>query len=300
MIPLQNEFTEYNRMGLIPGPQETEEAFRKRASYCLDLKKQIPQMLAHLPFVSDDMNEADEILNKSCEKAKQIYDIYPSWVPLFFSNYKLPFWQGGCAWIFQQKQDSPTAAFFQLRQAFRKSKKYLGIYDRDEIIIHELSHVGRMKFEEPKFEEILAYRSSKSCFRRFFGPIVQSSYESTIFVLLLLLVVATDFFALLNGYKDPSHLSLIGRLVIVGLLCYALVRLYWRQKQFKTCLRNLRRINIQAADAVIYRLTDKEIMIFAGLESDAIRRYAEEQKTQSLRWKIIDETYFNQEDYLKN
>lgn len=286
-----------NQLGLIPGPQETEEEFVQRAAYCLDLKNQIPQMLTNeLPFfIPEDINNTNKILEKNCEKTRYIYDIYPSWVPLFFSNYKLPFWQGGCAWIFQQNQDSPTAAFFQLRQNLRKSKKYLGIYDRDELITHELSHVGRMKFEEPKFEEILSYRSSKSCFRRFFGPIVQSSYESTIFVLLLLLVVAIDFFALLNGYKDPTYLSLISRLLIISLLSYGIVRLFWRQNQFKSCLRNLRKtlLNIHLADAVIYRLTDEEIITFGHQTPDDIKRYAEEQKNQSLRWRVIHGAYFN-------
>lgn len=291
----EQKLIEYNHAGLIPGPEETEQAFSARASYCLDLKAQIPHMLDHeLPFGPEEVHSSEEILKEGCEKADHLYDIYPTWVPLFFSNYKLSFWHGGCAWIFQQKQDSPTSAFFQLRHKFRTSKKYLGIYDRNELISHELSHVGRMLFEEPKFEEILAYGSSTSSFRRFFGPIVQSSYESTIFVLVLFFIIAMDFFSLFDGYSDLLHISFIGRLILLGMIVYGLARLCWRQRQFKACQSNLRKtlFDMHKADAVAYRLTDKEMIAFGRLLPDEIKRYAEEQKTKNLRWKTIYEAYF--------
>lgn len=117
------ELLNYNQVGLIPGPQETEEKFYKRATYCLHLKNHITNMLSHeLPFSFEDIHSTDGIMKKGCEKAEQLYDISPNWVPLFFSNYKLSFWQGGCAWIFQHQLNTPTSAFFQLRQQFRNSK----------------------------------------------------------------------------------------------------------------------------------------------------------------------------------
>ncbi len=290
----EKELLEYNIAGLIPGPSETEQAFFERADYCYHLKSQITEILPQKLLFSSEQSHLDEILEEGCERARHFYDIYPTWVPLFFSNYRLPFWQGGCAWIFQQKEDSPTSAFFQIRQRFRNSKKYLGLYDRAELISHELSHVGRMKYEEPKYEEILAYRSSKSSFRRFFGPIIQSSYESTIFLLFLLLVLFLDFFTLNHGYENLAYLSLIGRLIILGMIGYGLIRLWCRQMRYKACLNNLRKIffNVEKADAVIYRLTDKEIASFAQMTTEEIQHYADTEKTQTLRWKVIFEAYF--------
>lgn len=288
---------EYNRLGLIPGPAESEQAFMQRANYCLNLKNHIPQMIsADLPFDYNDTHLSEEILKKGCEKTQHYYDICPTWVPLFFSNFKLSPWHGGCAWIFQQSQDSPTSAFFQLRQNFRRSKKYLGIYERNELITHEVSHIGRMMFEEPKFEEILAYHASQSGLRRFFGPIIQSSYESTIFVLSLFLVILIDFMAISNGYSIFSPLSFIARLIALGLIIFGLVRLWIRQNQFRSCLKNLRKalFSLVHANAVIYRLTDKEIISFAHQSPENIKRYAEEQKTQNLRWQVIHEAYFKQ------
>ena len=286
------DLSDYNFAGIIPGPKETEEEFNIRALYCLNLKKQIPEMLEQdIPFSSGEIDLTDEILKAGYENARQLYDIFPTWVPVFFSNYKLSFWQGGCAWIFQQKENSPTAAFFQLRQNFRHSKKYLGLYERNELISHELSHVGRMMYEEPKFEEILAYRSSPSKLRSFLGPIVQSSYESTIFVLFLFCVIMLDVFTIAGGI---SYLSLTGRLIILGMIVYSLLRLAWRHKQFETCFEHLKSTfsNSQQANAVIYRLTDKEIISFGHFTSAQIHSYAEKQKDQSYRWKVLYEAYF--------
>ena len=116
---------------------------------------------------------------------RRIYGFAPHWVPLFFSNYQLAPWHGGCAWIFQLNDNTPYAAFLQLRSAFRTQKRYLGMYERTELIAHEMAHIGRMMFEEPEFEEIIAFQSSTNRFRRFFGPLFRSSKESMLFVIVL-------------------------------------------------------------------------------------------------------------------
>lgn len=170
----------------------------------------------------------------------------------------------------------------------------MGIYDRDELIAHELSHAGRMMYEEPKFEEVLAYRSSHSSFRRFFGPIIQSSYESMIFVLVLLFVIVADFYSLINGEGAFSHLAFIGRLMLLAMVGYGLIRLYVRQRQYHKSKMNLREalLNNSNADAVIYRLTDKEIIQFGSMSPQEIKKYAQEQSTQTMRWKNIYAAYF--------
>jgi hypothetical protein len=291
---MTNQSIEYNRLGLIPGPNEEERAYYERATYALQLKNHIPKMLAEeLPFAPEEMNASTTFLKEGCEESIRLYNIYPEWVPLFFSNYKLSFWVGGCAWIFQHTKESPTSAFFQLRNQFKTSDTYLGIYNRTELLSHELSHVGRMMFEEPKFEEVLAYRSSKSKFRQFFGPIVQSSYESMIFVLFLVMVIALDFYDISNDAYSPSSLSFWGRIGLLILVISGVARVCLRQYQFKKCLDNLKKLfdKQETADAVIYRLTDNEIQSFGRLTPEEIKNYAQQKK--DFRWKVIYEAYFN-------
>jgi hypothetical protein len=293
-MPEENKLLTLNQMGLIPGPGEEKEAFFLRADYCQDLQDQLPEEIkAHLPnHVFSHQSKEFHILNESAENLKKQYDCSPGWVPLFFSNYKLPFWHGGCAWIFQMTEQSPTSALIQLRQNFNTSTKYLGIYDRNELLTHELSHIGRMMFQEPKFEELLAYRTSNSKFRRWFGPIVQSSTESALFVLLLFVLIVFDFFLVALDRPDAFSLALWLKAIPIGIIFAALFRLWKRQTTYKRCLKNLEGC-IGHADAVAYRLTDHEIELFSKLSGKEIQDYAHAKAKEELRWQVIKKAYMD-------
>lgn len=284
------QLIEFNRQGLIPGPDENEEAFLKRAHYCLNLKSEIAEKL-ELPF-SDRDHAPEEVLQPALEKTRKEYDLAPTWIPLFFSNHHLLPWHGGCAWIFQANEESPTAAFLQLRRAFLNSEKYLGIYSRKELIAHELCHVGRMCFEEPRFEEIIAYRTSPSGLRRWLGAIAQSSWETMAFVLLLCLILAVDLYAL--AYDIPLESLAWLKLLPIGLLGAGFFRLIKRQQQFDHCLANLQKFfkDPRKASAVIYRLTDREIISFSQQGIECFEDVINEKKGTSLRWRCIEKAYF--------
>ncbi|MCE5318775.1 MAG: hypothetical protein LLG04_15610 [Parachlamydia sp.] len=284
-----SQLIELNRQGLIPGPDETEEAFLKRTQYCLSLKTEIAEKL-QLPF-SDQEASSEEFVQPALAVTRKSYDIAPGWIPLFFSNHKLFPWHGGCVWIFQQSEESPTAAFLQLRRAFLNSETYLGLYSRNELIAHELCHVGRMCFEEPRFEEILAYRTSPSRLRGWLGAIAQSSCESMAFFLLLCLILAVDLYAL--AFDVPLESLAWLKLLPIGMFGAGLLRLIMRNQQFDQCLANLQKLlkDSQKASAVIYRLTDREIISFSHMAPDCFQDAIEERKGSSLRWRCIDKAY---------
>lgn len=281
------QLIEFNRQGLIPGPNESEEAFLTRARYCLGLKSEINEKL-QLPFSEQG---SSEVLQPALEETRKEYDLAPAWIPLFFSNHHLLPWHGGCAWIFQQSEESPTAAFMQLRSAFLHSEKYLGLYTRKELIAHELCHVGRMCFEEPRFEEILAYRTSPSGLRRWLGAIAQSSWETMAFFLLLCLILAIDLYAL--AFDVPLESLAWLKLLPFGMFGAGFSRLIMRQQQFDHCLANLQRLlkDRQKALAVIYRLTDSEIISFSRQAADCFQDVLNDRKGSSLRWRCIEKAY---------
>lgn len=274
----------YNQEGFVPGPGEPQEDFIKRVEYCQNLRHHLS---AKLPF-TPDMEASVNPLTQMQNKALCAYDIAPLWVPVFFSNYQLSPWQGGCAWIFQLSDLEPTAAFFQLRKAFKRHPSYLGIYKRDELLAHELVHVGRMMFEEPHFEEILAYRTSKSSWRSWLGPLVQSSKESAWFVFLLLPIILLDLYLLIEGDGSFYWQSMWLKSLPLALICAAILRLYRRQTIFERALHNLRSLFLRA-EAVIYRLTDAEIYLFATLSPQEILQFIA--KEPSLRWQVIRQAY---------
>lgn len=283
---------EYNRIGLIPGPNETLESFSQRVEYCLKLKENLSSDVRAM-FDQEESN-SPEIVANPLEQLSVQYDIKPKWIPIFFSNYKLNFWQGGCAWIFQMQENSPTATLIQLRSYFKNKKKYLGIYDRDELLAHEISHVGRMMFEEPKYEEFFAYRTAPAYFRHWFGPIIQSSIESVIFVFILFFIVVFDFFLIALQRYDAYIISLWLKIIPLGFIFLGLMRLWQRHRILKSTLNNLAAsINNKAnAEAVAYRLRDEEIISFAKMTPIEIQEYANQQSERELRWRVIKNAYF--------
>lgn len=282
---------EWNRQGFIPGPEETESAFQERVAFCQNLEQQLVQGVgANLPFEVGDQ-KSKGLLEEVLPFAQNLYGIQPQWVPLFFSNYQLAPWHGGCAWIFQLNDHTPTAAFLQLRAQFRNSLTFLRIYQRRELIAHELAHVGRMLYQEHQFEEILAYQSSSSSWRRWLGPIVQSSKESFFFIFLLGVVILADFALLSLGPKMAAIAWWI-KLVPLAFIALAIGRLIDRHRTFKRCLRHLEALySPQEARHLRYRLRDSEIKQFSRLSSSAIRDFITSAAERSFRWRFLKTLY---------
>jgi len=258
------DLIELNQRGLIPGPDEEEASFQARAFYNLGLRNTLP-------------TANDGILQEAYPQLKP-YDITPDWVPVLFDNTHLSPWHGASAWIFQEEEHLPTGALIQLRKTLSKKKTLLRWYRREDVTTHELCHVARMMFEEPKYEEILAYRSHGN----WWGGLVQSSTESMIFVLSLFLLVLVDFVTLNYGSWSLYLRFLPLKIIPLALIAGASVRLFIRQRQVSRCLQNLNQWTPQP-EAVLFRLTDREIEQFAkGIDMEA---YAKSQ--HSPRWEVI-------------
>lgn len=286
----EKELLEYNRLGFIPGPEESTVDFLRRVHYCLFLKEQLAsQTDLEMPFESN----SPEILEEVFPITKKWYDIAPNWISISFSNYRLGPWHGGCAWIIQLTDDTPTAAFLQLRRSFKKSQRVLGLYQRQELIAHELAHVGRMMFDEPKFEEFFAYQTSPSRFRRWFGPIVKSSFESILFLLTLLVLLFVDFSLIVTGYTNAYQVAMLLKLIPLGLISFALIRLTWKHHQFSKCQNKLKEIVTHKHDVIklMFRLKDNEIIDFGKMDKKDILKYVQDQKVKSLRWRLLTTAY---------
>lgn len=287
----QEKWREWNRLGLIPGPDETEAALAERAAFCQNLEQHLVQKVgAELPFDLKDQS-FKVLLEEVFPLTEELYGISPQWVPLFFSNHHLAPWHGGCAWIFQLDEESPTSAFLQLRARFRTSDSFLGIYHRKELIAHELAHVGRMLYQEPQFEEFFAYQSSQSKWRRWLGPIVQSSRESLFFILLLAIVIMADFATLSLG-PNMAMLAWWIKLVPVVVVFLGLGRLFLRHRQIKKCLLKLKTLfDTATAHHLLYRLRDHEIKQFSKNTPSQIKNFIEESSNNSFRWQFLKNIY---------
>ena len=245
---------ELNRRGLIPGPEESEAAFFARC-----------RRAAHLPSPP------------ASSLAQHLFDIAPDWVEINYTAKGLRFWEGACTWI---EENQIT---LQLHPAFLKKMTYWR-YGREEVIAHELVHVVRGAFEEPVFEEILAYRTSSSPVRRFWGPILRSANESLIGVLSLMACTVAAFF-------EPLYLAAMTG--TVGLLGGGIIRLVRTQRTFTSALHKIAELfGDEKAHAVMIRLTDREIIRFSKMEVEAIAAYAVKMAKIHIRWKQIMAAYF--------
>ncbi|MCC5832161.1 MAG: hypothetical protein JJU12_03865 [Chlamydiales bacterium] len=245
---------EKNRRGLIHAPDESDDAYLLR---CKEAKKR-------------DSSPRSEL-------AAALFDIEPDWVHLRYSDQRLRLWEGGCTWI----EDNQVV--LQLRKAFEKKSRYLG-YSREEIIAHELVHVVRGSFEEPIFEEIIAYQSSPSRLRRFLGPIFRSSRESVFFILSL---CAACFATLLATFQTVVYLGAFG--VVAG----GTFRLIKAQRTFSSTRKIIGEIvGKEKALAVMIRLTDREIIRFSKMEKEQIIRYSVKMSRTQTRWRQICLAYF--------
>lgn len=284
----------WNAMGLIPGPSEGIEDYQKRVDYCLNLKKHIAKDLG---IEENNFANNHKWLPSAWTITKPLFGIAPEWVPLYFSHTKLAPWHGGCAWIFQMGENLPVAALLQLRKSFLKQSSFGGLYKKDELIAHELAHVGRMCYEEPKFEEFFAYQTSSSWFRQTFGPIVQSSYESLLFVFVLFFTVFFELWMMINQQPFNSLLSWCVRafpLIVVG---YGCLRLAYRWKLFKRTQSNLAQIipDQSEVNCLMYRLTDREIASFAQFQGEQIRNYFYLNQSGSFRIHVLNALYFEKD-----
>ncbi|NGX62079.1 MAG: hypothetical protein K940chlam9_01572 [Chlamydiae bacterium] len=234
-----NVRSQYKR-GEIPGPAEPIEAFVNRCS-----------------------------LHRFSSSSVEVFGFSPDWIEVDYSNEGLSFFEGGCTWIGEK------GASIQLRKDFAKKKSYFG-YQKEELLAHETVHLIRQAFEEPVFEEILAYQTSSSPFRRYFGPFFRNPKESRLFLLsLLAIAVGGLFFPLSYAFLLP-------------LLGGGFFRLFLSQRALRQARNHIGNyVGKKNALPFLISLTDQEIFLFAK-QTDLLS-YA--QKQTCLRWKQLIEVY---------
>ncbi len=213
---------------------------------------------------------------KSYERLELLFDLAPDTFFAFYANEGLMPWQGAVSWV-----GRGGASWIQLRRSFLQGR-CLGFYSQEEVLAHEAVHVARGAFQEPKWEEIFAYRVSKSRWRRWCGPLIESPWEVWLFFAALILGEGILFMA------D----SWMGFGLFAGLLIAACVRRgrrEWVLSQAKQHLLPLL-VNREKAEALLVRLQDREIEAFARFDAEGIRRYIAQQT--SLRWQVLRVAYF--------
>jgi len=292
-----DQLLDYNRKGFIPGPGENEEDFIRRVKHLLNFSNETAGFLKKfpkdLPFRKTSRIPRPH-LQEALKQSEQLFGFSPDWTPGFFDDTDLALWQGGAASVMYLENQSQPIAFMQLRQEFSGESKILGIYDRTEVMAHEMAHIGRMVFDEPRFEEVLAYQTSSNSFRRKIGPIVSSANESSLFMIVLMLAFALEFAAVYFDNPLWGMASLSYKAIPLSLIAFGVFRLRKGNQVFSGCREILEKILGDSSKAlhVMYRLTDKEIEAFSEMSALTAQDLVHYNKKHSLRWRLIALAYF--------
>ena len=145
-----------------------------------------------------------------------------------------------------------------------------------------------------KTEEIFAYMTSSSAFRKFLGPIIRAPYEIGLFFSLIFMGIASQFSAIFISTEIFSALSVFSFASGIFLFSFALFRLAFIKLKLNRTFKKLFKLtkDKKKARSVLFRLTDNEITNFAKMTKEEIREYIHANKELSLRWKVINSAYF--------
>ena len=227
--------------------------------------------------LSEKQRIPQKFFQEASERCKSLYDFSIDWVPGFFMNPDFGLLFGGCAFCYYPD----FFALFIIRDSFRKKEKWL-IYNRCELLSHELCHIARVAMDSETYEETFAYQTASSRFRRIMGGIFLHQSDSFLFLgsvcaFLLGRIAQTFFFPQL-----PGMLFIFLPILVVFWLGIRYTRL---MNIFSTARKNLESLFGKKALSVLFRCSDAEIHQMATLNKEGIKPFVMEQT--SLKWQVI-------------
>lgn len=182
----------------------------------------------------------DSNLNQSCNIKEKLTILSKKPLILSFSSKKNLFIsQAACTWIYTLKKNYTLAIIQQRPKLF----KYL---NKDEILEHEKIHAIRKDLNSNKYEEIIAYQTSKNPIRRFLGPLISTNLEQILTICSCICAPFSHSLTLLYPF-------------------FLLTKLIQRQARLKKCKQQIK--NLSLKKQILNYLTDQEIHSFSKYHS---------------------------------
>ncbi|MCH9811662.1 hypothetical protein K0U07_02740 [bacterium] len=228
-------FARLYKEGFLPGPEETEQAFFDRVEKTRAVLKEPKK------FITDRSFDKIELVT-----------------------------QGGAALLAKKRNlffHAASTLIVELKDGLilpiiTEPKSIL--VKKEEVLAHELVHARRALFDSPKYEEILAFRTSKAKWRKYLSPIFSTNIE----VLLFFVAATLSFWTTIPLFLHLGFFS---------------IRLYYRQKIIRHCKDFLNRISTDT-ESILTALTDEEIVAFSRGEIEKI-------DFSLFRWKFLQRVF---------
>jgi hypothetical protein len=238
---MHEPFLDLYKKGFLPGPYETLEKFLKRVAKTREIA----------------LNPLNTLPKKWFKKALFI-PVDRGYILLKNKNYR--FFEAARTTIIEVEKD----LYIPVIHAPSKISSFF--VSPKEVMAHEEIHARRVQFDEPKYEEILAYRSSSSILRKWVSPCLSTNKEISAFFLALFLT--------------PWSLIPLFCLFFASLTFTAI-------KQFRVykCVRTLKELS-DFPEEILLSMTDEEITLMSKGRVDKIH-------WSQFKWEFIQECFGN-------
>ncbi len=298
---------ELDMAGFIASPADDINSLRHRAASVRRAEAQLAEELERngRAVLFDDLEVTPDM--KICPGlveeeggalTQQLYSFRMGGVPGFFLSENLGWFFGGCLVWGEGTDDGKTAsagpgegtlAVFLLRKSFRERRRFF-VYDRSELLAHELCHAARRFMDDGYFEEYFAYRTGKGrSLRKLLGGVFRSGYDAALFAVPAMILPVAQ--AVKNWIFPglPVWPFWIFAAAGPGYLLFSALQLHLTVKRASQTLRRFGKA--ENPGAVLFRLPPDEIKALARMCTEAEWRKFDAAHSGKLYWETVKERF---------
>jgi len=280
-------------LGFLVGSEEVFEDFRQRLLKLCDALKEFEDKLEESAdeveifegvTVCKDKRISTEIIEEAGKVTEHYYRFSITWAPGFFMSKDIGLLWGGCA----LSDTEQVLTVFLIRSSFMNKQKWF-IYDRRELLAHELCHTARHVINDDKLEEFFAYQTAPSIIRRYMGNCFIYKHDAILFLLPTIILLAAQMVKTFTAYSYPIWPFWIFALSYPAFLF--LRNNIARVVFFRACSK-LIAFGFVDALAILFRCDWHTVMEISLLASpEAFRRFVQKSASSNLKWKIIQHRF---------
>lgn len=288
-----SKLSNLDSLGFLVGPNETFEDFRHRLLKLSDALKEFDEKLAQGAdeveildgiTVCKDKRIPDEIIKEAGKVTEHYYRFSISWAPGFFMSKDIGWLWGGCALADVEQ----TLTVFLIRSSFMNKRRWF-IYDRRELLAHELCHTARHVINDNTLEEFFAYQTAPSKIRRYMGNCFIYKHDAILFLLPTIILLVAQVVKSFSTYNYPIWPFWILALAYPAFL---LVRNNIARVVFFRACSKLIAFGFVDALAILFRCDWHTVMEVSLLPSpEAFRRFVHKKACANLNWRVIQHRF---------
>lgn len=288
-----SKLSHLDSLGFLIGIKETFEDFRQRL---LDLSVELEKFEDKLEQGVDEVEIFDgvvvckdkripvEIIEEAGKVTESYYRFSISWAPGFFMSKDIGLLWGGCALTDTEQ----ILTVFLIRSSFKNKRKWF-IYDRRELLAHELCHTARHVINDNILEEFFAYQTAPSIIRRYMGNCFINKYDAVLFLLPTMVLLAAQ---LVKSFSTLDYPIWPFWILALAYPAFLLVRNNIARVVFFRACSKLLAFGFVDALAILFRCNWDTVVEISNLPSpESFRRFVQKRASTDLRWKVIQHRF---------